>query len=354
MDTEPQTLISNFPSPHNQSVDLHAADLLRETVHSGSKTPTVADASRPLTGLVAQFFTLPGKLLGWWHLTSLDAPTVAVCWSLALARVSAARLPLWAPIALGLGTWSIYLGDRLMDAKRALAPLRERHWFHWQHRRVLLPAAILSLVAALALVLLNMPPAIRDRDAVLALAAAVYFVAIHTRRNRPTPGTDPDAEPFPARPANRLQSAARFLSKETCVGLIFALVCAAPAATRAPGSFAVLIAPVAACFLLAWLNCRLIERWDANRSGGTGNQLALAAASAIAALPAFACHAPQAALFLFAIAASALLLAALDRHRLRLTGLHLRAAADLVLLTPLLLILLAPLLLLAPVPRGWR
>ena len=343
MHTEPQTLPSDFPAPYNQSVDL-----LREIPVSSARTPSSGSAPTARLGFFRRLTCLPGRLLGWWHLASLDAPTVAVCWSLALARVSGARLPLWAPVALGLGTWSIYLGDRLMDAKRALSPLRERHWFHWQHRRLLVPAAVLSLLAALGLVLRNMPPAIRARDAVLALAAAVYFLAIHSRRNIPSPETDPETAPFSPTRINRRLHFPRLLSKETFVGLIFALVCAAPAATRSPGSFVVLVAPVAACFLLAWLNCWLIERWDAGGDGGTSRQHALAMAAGSSALLAFACRSPQAGLFLLAIATSALLLALLDRQRPRLTALHLRAAADLVLLTPLLVVLLAPLL------RGWR
>ncbi len=366
MDSSRQTLLSHPDAPYNQSV------LLREIPTSNAPSFPAATAQPS-----------PGRLLIWWHLTSLDAPTVAVCWCLALARVTHVHLPLWVPVALGLGTWSIYLGDRLMDAKRALAPLRQRHWFHWKHRQILLPAAILSLAVALALVLRRMPPAIRDRDALLALAAAVYFLAIHSRSAASDPmeslhfadgdtaaapashpASHPSAQaaapslssrvltsqalpsrvsPSQASPSQAQPSALRRLrhlfTKETFVGLIFALVCAAPAATRAAGGYAVLVAPVAACFLLAWLNCWLIERWDAGRSGGYLRQLALAAAASLAALLAFLGHSGAAGWFLVAMAASALLLAWLERHRLRLGALVLRAAADLVLLTPLILLL---------------
>ena len=344
MDSSRQTLISHPDAPYNQTV------LLREIPTSNAPSFPAATAQPS-----------PGRLLIWWHLTSLDAPTVAVCWCLALARVTHVHLPLWVPVALGLGTWSIYLGDRLMDAKRALAPLRQRHWFHWKHRQILLPAAILSLAVALALVLRRMPPAIRDRDALLALAAAVYFLAIHSRSASADPmeslhfaADDPDApaaapspsrhaSPSPAQPSaiGRLRQlfTHQLFTKETFVGLIFALVCAAPAATRAPGGYAVLVAPVAACFLLAWLNCWLIERWDAGRSGGYLRQFALAAAASLAALLAFLGRSGAAGWFLVAMAASSLLLAWLERHRLRLGTLVLRAAADLVLLTPLFLLL---------------
>ena len=331
MDTERQTLLPDFPAPYNQAVEL-----LRKIPCAGAQKPLAGARS----GTSAA--RLLARLLGWWHLTSLDAPTVAVCWCEALASITRVRLPLWVPVALGLGTWSIYLGDRLMDARRALAPLRERHWFHWRHRAVLLPVAIASLIVALALVLRRMPQAIRARDAVLALAAAIYFAAIHSGRGTEAREAEPEIRPETvARGLRRftLKSASRFASKETFVGLIFAMVCAAPAATRAAGGYAVLIAPVAACFLLAWLNCWLIERWDAGRSGGYLRQLALAAAASLAALLAFLGHSGAAGWFLVAMAASALLLAWLERHRLRLGALVLRAAADLVLLTPLILLL---------------
>ena len=65
-----------------------------------------------------------------------------VVWSLAFASVAKIYLPVWVPVLLALATWSIYIGDRLLDARRALRTgalhsLRERHFFHWRHRRLL-------------------------------------------------------------------------------------------------------------------------------------------------------------------------------------------------------------------------
>lgn len=311
MDTTSQTVLSHFPAPYNQSVEL-----LRES----SETPRVC-ALDPIRAVKPN----PGRWLGWWHLTSLDAPTVAVVWCEALARIVHVVLPLWVPLALGLGTWAIYLSDRLMDAKRALAPLRERHWFHWRHRAVLVPLAAISLIAAVALVLREMPPAIRQRNSVLALAALVYFTAIHTRRST-------------AKTAS--VGWRRLFTKETFVGLIFALVCAAPAATRSGHGWAMLIAPVSSCFLLAWLNCWLIEHWDSGVSIGICLPLALATFTLCAALLAFTLNAVVAAFFLASTSLSAVLLAGLGRYRCHFNALLLRAAADLVLLTPLLIFLL--------------
>ena len=49
-----------------------------------------------------------------WHLTSLDAPTVAVVWSLSFAWVVGVHLPKWVPVLLAIGTWVAYVGDRLL------------------------------------------------------------------------------------------------------------------------------------------------------------------------------------------------------------------------------------------------
>lgn len=82
-----------------------------------------------------------------WHLLSLDAPTVAAAWSLGFAKAAGVRLPAWVPLLLALVTWVVYIGDRLLDARTALRTeqvhqLRQRHLFHWQHRRGIFPLAL--------------------------------------------------------------------------------------------------------------------------------------------------------------------------------------------------------------------
>ncbi len=335
MEKASQPALYRLTAPYNQAVEQ-----LKETTH-----PRMAISRRDADerGKVRKVW----QALAAWHLTSLDAPTVAVVWCEALARIVDVRLPLWVPLALGLGTWAIYLGDRLMDAKRALAPLRERHWFHWQHRAILAPVAAISLLLALALVLREMPTAIRERNSVLALAALVYFAAIHSRGRATAAAATGGRRRTPRLP----------LTKETFVGLIFALVCAAPAATRSAHGLALLVAPVAGCFLLAWLNCWLIEHWDGGVSVGVALPLALSGLALGAAAVAVAFRAQTAGAFLAALGLSALALAWLDQKQASLEPLHLRAAADLVLLTPLLMpTLLLPALTptLALLLRGWR
>ncbi len=302
------------------------------------------------------------RALELWHSASLDAPTVAIVWSLAFAWAGHVHLPPWVPLLLALVTWSVYVSDRLLDAraglcKPALHTLRERHWFHWQHRRVLLPAAIAAACAAAGIILALMPPMARERDSVLAAAALAYFSGVHSGR---------DARIFPLHWPRSLTSPAG-LGKEFFVGLLFTAGCVLPVWHRphtlaAPGSTAwVFWIPAVTFAALAWLNCSCITRWEAmdasgevqwanakgkfrKREWGPSAQffasILLACGGLLLAAAGAAAH-PRPAALLAAGAASALLLALLDLMRARMTPLALRAAADLVLLTPLLLFALA-------------
>jgi hypothetical protein len=271
-----------------------------------------------------------------WHLTSLDAPTVAVTWTLAFAWAFQIHLPLWLPITLALATWSAYIADRLLDAHRACKPqigvphisilrygidgLRPRHHFHWRHRRLFLPTAVAAALAALTLVLINMPPTARTRNSVLAAAALAYFTSIHNPWRLPSPRVK--------------------IPKELLVALIFTLACAIPTWARITTGHLTLLTAILTFVALAWLNCQAIETWESPSLRRTPI-LPLGATLATAALLTaifFAQHHPRLAALEAAAAVSATLLALLDRHQRRLAPTILRAAADLVLLTPLVLL----------------
>jgi hypothetical protein len=272
----------------------------------------------------------PAKLFTLWHLTSLDAPTVAVTWCLAFAFSARVQLPIWLSFVLALATWAFYIGDRLLDGYRALlrsdaALLRDRHRFHWQHRRIFLPLAIASSFAVLALALHFMPIAARPRNTVLAAAAFAYFSSVHS----------PAGFPFP-----RLRRALR-IPKEPLVGLIFAAACALPAWSRISAgrlSFLPLVLVFAA---LAALNCEAIETWESAPGWPTGTvriarwSFLLALASLLLASVAAFLHHPRYAALLIAATASSLAIAMLDRYRRQMHPTTLRAAVDLILLTPL-------------------
>ncbi|MGD1062527.1 MAG: hypothetical protein ABR860_04630 [Terracidiphilus sp.] len=302
----------------------------------------------------------PPRALAFWHLASLDAPTVAVVWSLAFAWVGGVHLPPWVPLLLALATWSVYVCDRLLDGlawlrEPAQHALRERHRFHWRYRRTLLPMAIAAACAAAGIILAFMPPITRARDSVLAAAALAYFSGVHSGRN---------AWQFP------LQGPRSFPGKEFLVGVLFTAGCVLPAwhrphAFAAPGStiWAFWI-PAVFFAALAWLNCSCIAGWESMdepweaRSGSAKHVLSdqrpkppatfyvsvlLACGGLFSAAVGASAH-PRPAALLAAGATSASLLALLDRTRARFSALALRAAADFVLLTPLALIPVAGLL----------
>ncbi len=297
----------------------------------------------------------PPRLLAFWHLASLDAPTVAIVWSLAFAWTAGVGLPLWVPLLLGLVTWSVYVADRLLDARAGLRnpsrhTLRQRHQFHWRYRRALLPMAIAAACAAAAIILAFMPPMARARDSVLAAAALAYFSGVHSSRN---------ASQLP------LQWPRSFPGKEFLVGVLFTAGCVLPAWHRphslAPPGSTIWAFWIPAVFFaaLAWLNCSCIARWERveacpeqHRSGHAccddrssrslqPTALALAAIGLLLCLLAAASAHLRPAVLLASGTTSTVMLTLLDRARASITPLALRAAADLVLLTPLALLTFA-------------
>jgi hypothetical protein len=281
-----------------------------------------------------------------WHLTSLDAPTVAVVWTLSFAWSANLRLPWRALVLLALAAWVVYVGDRLLDARTALRTgqnhrLRQRHLFHWRHRRILFPLAILAACAAVSIFLILVPSPVRQQDSALAIAALAYFTGVHAGRRRQPFEPQLSAQAMPQRPA--------FPSKEMLVGLLFTAACALPTLARLPNTAALvpLLAPILFFALLAWLNCHAIEQWESTTANPSARLLPrstptfflatlLALTGLVLASVEFPFH-PRPAAMLAAGAMSSLLLALLDRRRRSLSPLALRVAADLVLLAPALL-----------------
>ena len=270
-----------------------------------------------------------------WHLSSLDAPTVAVVWSLGFAWAAGVRLPPAIPILRALVVWAVYITDRLLDARAALGiarrelpldrRLRERHYFHWRYRWIFLTLAAVSAGAALWMAFEWMPRAAREPDSVLAAASLAYLARVHTGHR---------LRPF----------LSRFMSKELLVGILFAGGCALPAAgmlwAMPHASPERLVGPAAFFAGLAWLNCHAIDRWEScpdpsGRSLIFPSAISIGAAGVAIFLSAAFPHAAQ---LVAAGGVSAWLLALLDRRRGRICPVELRAAADLVLLTPAVLI----------------
>lgn len=282
----------------------------------------------------------PSGPLRLWHLASLDAPTVAVVWALGFAWAADVLLPVWIPVLLALAAWAAYIADRLLDAHFSLRTgethrLRLRHHFHWRHRRILIPLAVAATLAAAWIVLALMPSAAHEGNSILAVAALAYFTRVHARSR-------PVVQPSTLSPL-------AFPLKELLVGLLFTAACVLPAWSRSHTASVPwpLFASATFFALLSWLNCHAIEQWESAPASAGGQRVfhlgsALALFGCLLAAILFPIQ-PRPTALVAVGAASALLLALLDRNRNRLTPLALRAAADLVLLTPFLLVAIAPL-----------
>jgi len=283
-----------------------------------------------------------------WHLLSLDAPTVAALWTWFIARCCHVRLPLTAPAAMALAVWILYALDRLLDARlldargldaphaRLTSGLEARHLFHHRHRRAFAIGIALA-AAALACLLPTLDPTAIRLYLIEGALLVAWFLVLHTT---------PSGHRLPAHrlPAQHLP--AQHLPKEIVVGLFFSAAVFIPTIAREPGLRPTLL-PAAILFAaLCSLNCLFIYAWeheglDASLAHAT-TRLALARLPALAvaeviATTALALFKPGAAKpVLAACALAAALLLILHRNRRRLSRNHLRAAADLALLTPLL------------------
>ena len=274
-----------------------------------------------------------------WHVASMDAPTVAVVWSLGFAWAAGVDLPRWAPILLALTAWAVYIGDRLLDAHAGMQSppmhaLRDRHTFHWRHRRILASLALVASGASLWIVITRLPAAARGPDSAIAAATLVYFSGVHSRFKLP-------------RSLQRLLSP--LCTRAFLIGALFTSGCLLPVWSqlhvtgRPDSNVSLLIAPALFFGALGWLNCHAIATWESGRPD-TGNALSrlaiLVALIGVLSGFVFSFSGFRPTLLVVAGSVSAMLVALLDRMRTRLTPLALRAGADLVLLTPALVLTL--------------
>ncbi len=225
----------------------------------------------------------------------------------------------------------LYAADRLLDARNATdIALEERHRFHRRHRRVFVPLIALTAIAVAALTPDVFPEALR----LFALLGAVlcgWFMAIHTRLAHE-----------------------RRLPKELAVGLFFAAAIFIPTVARRPDLRLSLLAPAVLFASVCALNCMYLYAWEHPADRLTAHWTTLIATRHLSALCRAVLVAAILCSFWFAISHSApgvapwamnaacalslLLLLWLNRQRAALSPLHVRAAADLALLTPLIFI----------------
>ena len=229
--------------------------------------------------------------------------------------------------------WMIYAADRLLDARLldsrlpdATHPLEERHRFHHRHRSRFL-AAIVIAACALAALLPHLDARALTLYTLLTALFAAWMLLIHT-------------QPSPQKGDHRLP-------KELAVGVFFPAAVFIPTVARASALQRQLLPAAALLACVCTLNCLFLYAWEHPRDTDSTAHwttlwatrhlpqlsiavllaaVAIALSHTLAAIPALACS----------LSTSLLILLHAQRHRL--SPLDLRAAADLALLTPLLLL----------------
>lgn len=108
---------------------------------------------------------------------SLDVVAGAACGGLLAEAVTGARMrPAWW-VALLTAVWSVYTGDHLLDARRAVGPLAtERHRLHRDHAGLLSVALAVAVIAGLTASLGLRPPLQRLGFALTAIVL-LYLVS---------------------------------------------------------------------------------------------------------------------------------------------------------------------------------
>jgi len=285
----------------------------------------------------------------WWHLLSLDAPTVAAVWCWFFAAAFGVSLPPTALVTLALGTWCVYVADRLLDGWRSvdMTELRDRHWFYLRHRKLFMVAWIAAAIPLAYLILFRVQPTVRTDDIILCLIGIGYFLLIHNR-----------------------SESDRF-SKELFVGFLFSIATAVPTWTRLQEGRGLLLAAICTFGSACWLNCVAIQTWEdaearregvqddfaagrtrelrdrQNNAAGTGltdllgkHLAAFTVTIGMLAVSLAGCPVGRVVWPVFiAVAASSLVFLALIHHNVRLSALSRRILADGALLTPLLFVL---------------
>ncbi|HEY6414245.1 MAG TPA: hypothetical protein VIX42_11200 [Edaphobacter sp.] len=246
-----------------------------------------------------------------WHLLSLDAPTVATLWTWFIARANQIHLPPTAILAMFLAVWTLYAADRLLDTQ-ALEP---RHHFHHDHRKAFLTGIIFTSIA-LAIMLPRLAPASIRLYLILGGLVFGYFILIHATQ---------DSHRYP---------------KELAVGICFAAATFIPTIARQPTLRPALLPPALLFAALCGLNCLFIYAWEHAPQPHPLPLLAIILTLTATAVALFDHQAPWPLSAATAIS-SALLLALHQRHQ-NISATGLRAAADLVLLTPILLLPFLP------------
>jgi hypothetical protein len=258
----------------------------------------------------------------WLHVLSLDVAFVFAAWAAIFAVSFRVPLQVGSVLLGAAAVWCIYVMDHLLDARGAGVPATERHQFAYRHRHILIPF-VLIIIASGMIGAFELPPAILLGGLIFVAAVAMYFGIVHLA-------------------GERLR---QYWPKEFVVAAIFAAGCVLPTWSLAKAS---VFAGVAFLLLFALfvLNCAGLEHseWTNGASirlhPGTlwvGRRIR-AFSLGLAGLSLTACSVAELRPVAVSVALSSVLLSAFFAERRSSLMGRLRAAADLALLTPLLVL----------------
>ncbi len=179
----------------------------------------------------------------WWLLPNvyaLDAPIVAAIWQRFLAMQFHVNVPVSATLALAAVVWALYLADRWLDARRG-SRATDRHRIAARSPATFL-VALVSACGLATLAISRLPSGYQEAGLTVGLAVLGYLAIVHRFSG--------ESGLFPG-------------VKELLVAMGFAAGVAIPLGVD--GSSPQTWWPSVAAFgAVCFLNCRLIEHWEAN------------------------------------------------------------------------------------------
>lgn len=249
------------------------------------------------------------SLLLIWHLSSLDAPLVAVVWTYYLSLHLALRPSFALMLLMFISVWLVYVIDRILDGQGAYPHLHQlRHRFHRRYIRIFLTTACILVCFIPSVLCVCMHDSLFDAYVALSCGVGGYFVLVHT---------------------------GVLLPKELLVGVNFGVACSLPRLALANMDWQAGCELFLLCVLFS-LNCYFIRFWESHTHDANA-RIALVILSMLACILGLIAVALHASSFALApILASTCALWMLHATRFYFSKAVLRSMADAVLLSPLL------------------
>ena len=261
----------------------------------------------------------------WPHVLSVDVAAVFAAWTVMFARSFGVSLHLGNVLVGAICVWSIYLSDHLLDGRGARLPATERHQFAHRHRHTLVTIEFFAIGLGWAGAFW-LPRVIFVAGLGFMGAVLLYFGVVHAGSER----------------------LCRLWPKELIVAGIFAGACSMPAWAQF-GFAPLVLVSTGLLFALCVLNGTGLEclEWAAGPNPASRPHPSTlwigshprAYGLGLAALCVLGLFLPRIRAIAASVALSSLLLAAVFSAREGWAAERLRAAGDLVLLTPCFVLL---------------